>query len=607
MKRQYEYFLIAILIPVVLGTAGLFYYLKNEIQQKHLKEVMDGHYSDTQFLKTIFEDFLSRYERDLFSLEKIVVNVKDRNELKRLFLDFHKINNNYDQVRFIDSTGHEIVRTDKWKDQIVINETLQNKSDMDYFIKTMKLKSGEVYLSPITFNREFHRIEAPPREMLRIATPIYPHTYTKEIPLKYTSKGVGSVGVGAPIGIVVINIESKYLFQILSGYNSKYRGHMWMYFKNGKETINENTGDLGWTNFLFCTSGMPESTHHEHIKFLMEENKNREGITNKGGVFFAVSKIKFISHEWFIVSESNLSEILNEPNEIMDKFLKGGLFTSCLMAILIGSLMFFNLKRRNAERMLSFEKLMHDKLKSVNMELNSANERLKELDRLKTDFLNIVTHDLSTPLTSIKAYTAMLIKYKNKPDTFHRYDEFLNVISKETTRLERLINDYLDIAKMEAGQITFRQEPVNLKSIISETLFTYQGEAMEKGITIQPNFINDIPVITADDGKIRQVVSNLVSNAVKYTPEGGTVNVSAAKKNNHIEVSVQDTGQGIPKEYQEKIFERFVQVEDGSKRAKKGTGLGLPIVKNIVEKHGGRVWVESEEGKGAKFIFTLPI
>jgi signal transduction histidine kinase len=191
----------------------------------------------------------------------------------------------------------------------------------------------------------------------------------------------------------------------------------------------------------------------------------------------------------------------------------------------------------------------------LNYELGIANERLIEVDRQKTDFLNIVTHDIRTPLTSIRAYTDMLLMYKDKPETLQRvYENFLNIIKKESMRLENLVNDYLDLAKIESGRITFRSEPVNISGIISDSIVTYHGEAIERGISLRSVISEDIPVITADDGKIRQVLGNLLSNAIKYTPTGGTVTVSAEKNGDNIEVFVEDTGAGIPEEYHEKIF-----------------------------------------------------
>jgi signal transduction histidine kinase len=247
-------------------------------------------------------------------------------------------------------------------------------------------------------------------------------------------------------------------------------------------------------------------------------------------------------------------------------------------------------------------------MEQTNIVLKMANRRLKTLDRQKTELLNIVTHDLRGPITAIKGFADILLMQKDNPDKISMvYEDFLNIIRQESIRLNELIDDYLDLSKIESGQMEFKQESVDIKALIIESLGVYKGEAIKKGINLKSLFLEDIPIITADEGKIRQVVSNLISNAVKYTPKDGTIIASAVKKIGEIEVFVEDTGEGIPREYHEKIFNKFVQVNAGNKKIIKGTGLGLALAKNIVEHHGGRIWVESEEGKGSKFIFTLPI
>lgn len=246
-------------------------------------------------------------------------------------------------------------------------------------------------------------------------------------------------------------------------------------------------------------------------------------------------------------------------------------------------------------------------LEQTNVILKMANEQLKTLDRQKTELL-IVTHDLRGPITAIKGFADVLLSYKDAPDKLSRgYDDFLNIIRHESMRLNNLIDYYLDLSKIESGQMEFKQENVDIKGLIIESVGLYKGEAIKNGINLKSLFLEDIPIITADEGKIRQVISNLISNAIKYTHQNGTVIVSTVKGLGEIEVFVEDTGEGIPKEYHENIFDKFVQVNTGKERVKKGTGLGVALAKNIVEHHGGRIWVESEKGKGSKFVFTLPI
>ena len=202
----------------------------------------------------------------------------------------------------------------------------------------------------------------------------------------------------------------------------------------------------------------------------------------------------------------------------------------------------------------------------------------------------------------------MLITHKDKPEINKKIlDDFIHAISHESIRLENLVNDYLNIAKIESGTMTFNKSPMDIKLLISWSIETFRGEAMAKGININFPLQENIPLITADEGKLSQVISNLLSNAVKFTQRGGTITVSAGRKEDYLEVYVEDTGPGNPNGYKERIFEKFFQVESEGEKVKKGVGLGLPIVKFIVEQHGGKVWVESETGNGAKFLFTLPI
>src|SRR3990172_7220838 len=183
-------------------------------------------------------------------------------------------------------------------------------------------------------------------------------------------------------------------------------------------------------------------------------------------------------------------------------------------------------------------------LEATNRELSIANEKLKEMDRLKTEFLNIVTHDLRSPLTSIMMYSDMLLKDKDKPDILQKFlEKYLKIIKKESMRLNNLINDYLDLAKIEAGFVKFKKESVDIRDIINDTLLVYYGEAKENGINLKSNFKDDnIPTVIGDDGKIRQVVSNLISNAIKFTPKSGTVTLSAVQKDVYIVVYAEDTG-----------------------------------------------------------------
>jgi signal transduction histidine kinase len=251
-------------------------------------------------------------------------------------------------------------------------------------------------------------------------------------------------------------------------------------------------------------------------------------------------------------------------------------------------------------------------LQKANKELAAANEHLRMLDKEKTKFLNTVAHDLRTPLTSIRAYADMILMFKDEPAEVHQ--EFLTIIIQESDRLSSLINNLLNLVKIESGNMQYEMKPVDLCAVIKHSVSVYRGQTDLLGISLTTEFPENPPEIIGDENRLGQVIANLLSNAVKFTPSGGKIQVDVTTDGNtqdvdhrQICVSVSDTGIGIPKKHHDRIFEKFGRVEMEGENVKEGVGLGLTIVKQIVERHGGIIWVESEAGKGSRFLFTLPV
>ena len=259
-------------------------------------------------------------------------------------------------------------------------------------------------------------------------------------------------------------------------------------------------------------------------------------------------------------------------------------------------------------------------LEKRNRELEQANAELERLNRFKSELLSVVSHELRTPLTSIDGFTRLiherfltddLIARCNEATrpTIQRVKDRVGIIQENTSRLARLINDLLDFSRIERGrELEMHFARIELSDVIENVIATYQAPATEKQLTLK--YDGEIPLhsgeleVFGDADRLAQVLSNLVSNAVKFTPESGAITLGTRKDRGMIELSVQDTGVGIPKEQMASIFEPFEQA--GETDAKKdGTGLGLSIVKYIVDKHDGAVRVESEEGVGSTFIITL--
>lgn len=244
-------------------------------------------------------------------------------------------------------------------------------------------------------------------------------------------------------------------------------------------------------------------------------------------------------------------------------------------------------------------------LEAATTELRAANERLQELDRMKDDFLSTVTHELRTPLTSIRAFSEILTD--NPTLEIEQRSKFLLIILKESERLTRLINDVLDLAKFESGQMEWHLTELDLRTVIRDTVTSTEQLMHDKHIRLTLTLVDDLPCVLADYDRIMQVMLNLVSNAIKFCdPDAGKIAVRLCRVNGMARIDVADNGMGIRKEHQALIFDKFRQVGETMTSKPQGTGLGLPICKHIITQMGGQLWVESEFGHGSTFSFTLP-
>ncbi|MCC6746406.1 MAG: PocR ligand-binding domain-containing protein [Deltaproteobacteria bacterium] len=259
----------------------------------------------------------------------------------------------------------------------------------------------------------------------------------------------------------------------------------------------------------------------------------------------------------------------------------------------------------------------YNELTEKNRRLADSVEKLKELDKLKSNFLATVSHELRTPLTSVIGYSEMLLEGLAGPLAPEQRD-YVQTIMEKGDQLLQIISEILDISKIETGNVQLACERVDVADLLRQVSDAMMPQARRKGLLLQYEAAPALPMILADRAKTRQVLLNLVSNAVKFTTEGGEIRVSAATGELKldqiaagglpaVEIRVRDTGVGVPPEARERIFEAFYQLDSSSTREFGGTGLGLSIVKHFVEAHGGKVWVEQPEGKGSIFVVQLPL
>ncbi len=239
-------------------------------------------------------------------------------------------------------------------------------------------------------------------------------------------------------------------------------------------------------------------------------------------------------------------------------------------------------------------------------ELKEANEQLKELDQLKDDFVSMVSHELRTPLTIMREFASIIadeISGKLSPDQ----KKYIDIIIDNTGRLFRLTNDLLDISKIEAGKLELKKTSVNIIKLVEDTVSALKPKCDGKRIEIKTSFCVSEPTIYIDPDRIIQIFTNLIGNAIKFTPEEGQIIIKIDDKAEELECRVVDTGRGIPQEDIGKVFTKFQQFGRKPGEGAQGTGLGLAITKELIQAHNGDIRVESNFGKGSEFIFTLPI
>jgi signal transduction histidine kinase len=240
----------------------------------------------------------------------------------------------------------------------------------------------------------------------------------------------------------------------------------------------------------------------------------------------------------------------------------------------------------------------------MNDELRRLYRELEEASRHKSEFLAHMSHELRTPLNAIIGFSQVL-REQMFGDVNEKQAEYLDDVLSSGNHLLSLINDVLDLSKVEAGQVELEIAPFSLREALECGVVTVRERAAKDGVQIELAAGREVDAVEGDERRIRQVIFNLLSNAVKFTPAGGAVDVTANRVDGEVRVSVADTGPGLPPEDHERVFDEFQQTETGIARGE-GTGLGLALSKRLVELHGGRIWVDSELGKGSTFVFTLP-
>jgi len=256
----------------------------------------------------------------------------------------------------------------------------------------------------------------------------------------------------------------------------------------------------------------------------------------------------------------------------------------------------------------SLERKVEDRTRELQQALTELSRKGRQLEvasKHKSEFLANMSHELRTPLNAIIGFSQVLRQSLFGPIN-EKQEEYLDDILSSGNHLLSLINDVLDLSKVEAGQVELEVASFSLREALERGVVMVREPATKDGVRLSLELAPGVDLVEGDERRLRQVIFNLLSNAVKFTPEGGEVVVATASRDHEVLISVTDTGPGIRVEDHERIFEEFHQTDVGVQQ-REGTGLGLALSKRLVELHGGRIWVESEPGKGSTFVFTLPV
>jgi len=347
------------------------------------------------------------------------------------------------------------------------------------------------------------------------------------------------------------------------------------------------------TNPLFLQILNEQMNGSEGTGYYFESNTSEKKLT-------AYSPIKWQNRLWSVAIASPQSDV---DDLIYSVYMKqvGFIGLSGGFIVLFSLSIILLLTRWNKSLEIEVASKTSEITKSNEL-LKKANKKLTELDKLKSDFVSMVSHELKTPLTPMKTSAEFLLQ--NDPDANVR-SEMLELIVRNIDRQTRMVDDLLDISRIESGRMRFRRETIDLGETINVAVETIKKQSEEKRLNITIDIPPDLTKINADRDKLIQVFVNLLSNALKFTPKSGNVDIKVIEFEKYIEIFVKDNGIGIPPDKIDKIFDKFYQIDNTSTRYYGGSGLGLAITKSIVDGHEGTIRVESKPGEGSVFIVTF--
>ncbi|WP_319229637.1 sensor histidine kinase [Draconibacterium orientale] len=511
-----------------------------------------------------------------------------KQNISSLFRKISRERQLYDQIRLIDSEGDELVRVNlndsvAW---VVAEKDLQNKRQRPYFSNTFNLKRGEIYVSPFDLNIENDTIEIPLKPMLRFATPVFGEKGEKK-------------------GVLVINYLGEHMLRNSEAFGNRHFNEHFMLLNKDSYWLRAPNSELEW-GFMFDDKKTENFQYYYPEEWKIISTQTSGQFENERGLFtfntiYALEnnnpEIVWSEQEAFQATQDYYWKAVSfVPQAELYKSQKARNFQLLIVYMLLVALSGWGawvLARSINRRKLAEQKIKNNLIK------------LQELNAAKDRFFSIIAHDLRSPFNTMLGFGEMLKEEVDNGKTEH-VREYTHYLYSGILKTYNLLSELLDWANLQRQKVAFEPKIIDAESCVDETFQILELSAQNKKLTLV-KLIPENTELTADRNMFCTIVRNLLSNAVKFTSEGGTITFSAKFVNGEHVFTVADTGVGISPENLERLFKVDESFSTAGTNEESGTGLGLILCKELVEKHGGVIWAESETGKGAEFHFTIPL
>jgi len=575
--KFFKYFLIIFLplAAVLLASVLVFYHIQISPQQRILKQeekdlVQSFTYEINNELENISNDIIV-----LSGLSSTRDYIRDPSVLidaEKDFSNFCRAKKKYDQVRLLNGDGIEIIRVELKNNEVILlpRDKLQDKSQRYYFKNTIKLGPNQIYLSPFDLNIEYNKIEIPWKPMIRFATPVVFRGDKNE-------------------GVVVLNYLGKY---ILTKLNRDMAGHLGHYNLMTNKDGYWLKGFKAEDEYGFMFNRVHKFQNKFPVEWDIIGHEDKGQFETARGLFTFETVHPDVEtqvlNEYALLPDEHYWKIITYvPSSVIYADSKR------LYLLLIPFVFLFMALIFAASFMLA---------KSI-QQRNDSRRELNEAAALKAKFASIAAHELKNPLAVIKEGVSLIFD-GTLGEVSEKQKRSLAMVKREIDRMVRMAKDFLDFQKIQLKKMEFDFKENNLNLLIKALVDSIQPLASAKNIELRLELLEGIPEFKFDRDRLEQVLMNLLNNSLKFIKEGSVV-ISTELDGDEVHVRVIDTGPGIKRDELNSIFDAFKQSSTGSKV--EGTGLGLFISKEIIQAHGGLIWVESEFGKGATFHFTIPV